>query len=98
MKLQRKIPHQNHPQRRSRNLTSVVKMVEAMFERSPKYSKQFQKQFKFLIVDKKPNSTAWNNYAVCPHFESDFCQLPTNHFQVLIESALMKPMKPIMKP
>ena len=35
VKLQRKIPQQNHPQQRSGNLISVVKMVEAMFERSP---------------------------------------------------------------
>ena len=40
-------PHRNHPQQRSRNLISVVKMVEAMFERSSNYFKQFQKQFKF---------------------------------------------------
>ena len=100
--LQRKIPHQNHPQQRSRNLISVVKMVEAMFERSPNYFKQFQKQFKFLITDEKPNLTASNNYAVCPHFESDFCQLPTNHFHVLIESAIdvetMKPIKTLTVP
>ena len=85
------------PQQRSRNLISVVKLMEAMFERSPNYLKQFQKQFKFLIADEKTNLTASNNYAVCPHFESDFCQLPTNHFQVLIENAIdvvtMKPIK-----
>ena len=67
-----------------------------MFERSPNYFKQFQKQFKFLIADEKPNLTASNNYAVCPHFESEFCQLPTNHFHVLIESAIdIETMKPI---
>ena len=43
VKLQRKITHQNQPQQRSKNLTSVINMVEAMFERSPNYSKQFQK-------------------------------------------------------
>ena len=75
---------------------SVVEMVEAMFERSPNYFKQFQKQFKFLIADEKPNLTASNNYAVCPHFESEFCQLPTNHFHVLIESDIdVETMKPI---
>ena len=67
-----------------------------MFERSPNYFKQFQKQFKFLIAEEKPNLTASNNYAVCPHFESEFCQLPTNHFHVLIESAIdVETMKPI---
>ena len=59
-----------------------------MFERSLNYFKQFQKQFKFLIADEKPNLTASNNYAVSPHFESEYCQLPTNHFHVLIESAI----------
>ena len=67
-----------------------------MFERSLNYFKQFQKQFKFLIADEKPNLTASNNYAVYPHFESEFCQLPTNHFHVLIESAIdVETMKPI---
>ena len=44
VKLQRKILHQNYPQQKNRNFISVVKMVEAMFESSPNYFKQFQKQ------------------------------------------------------
>ena len=71
-------------------------MVEAIFERSPNYFKQFQKQFKSSIADEKPNILASNNYAMCPHYESEFCQLPTNQFQVLIESAIdVETMKPI---
>ena len=73
-------------------------MVEAMFECSPNYFKQFQKQFKFLIADKKPNLTVAKNYDLCPHFESqsEFFQLPTNHFQVLIESGIdVETVKPI---
>ena len=67
-----------------------------MFERSPNNFKQFQKQFKFLIADEKPHLTASINCAVCPHFESEFCQLSTNHFHVLIESAIdVETMKPI---
>ena len=89
-------------QQRSRNLISVLKMVEAMFERSPNYFKQFQNQLKFLIADEKPDLTAPNNYAVCPHFESEFCPLHTNHFHVLIESAIdvetMKPIKTFASP
>ena len=27
------------------------------------------------------------NYAVCPHFESEFCQIATNHFHLLIDSS-----------
>ena len=49
-------------------------MQEAMFERSPNYLKQLQKQFKFVIVDEKPTVTSLDNSAVCPHSESDFCQ------------------------
>ena len=32
--------------------------------------------------------TALNNFAVCPHFVSEFCQLPTKHFHVVIDSAI----------
>ena len=46
------------PPAKKQILISVVEMVEAMFERSPNYFKQFQKQFKFLITDEKPNLTA----------------------------------------
>ena len=38
-------------------------MVEAMFERSPNYFKQFQKQFKFLIVEEKPTFSI--GFSVC---------------------------------
>ena len=63
-------------------------MVEARYERSPSYFKQFQKQFIFKIVDQKPTDiTNLINYAVCPHFESEFCQIATNHFHLLIDSS-----------
>ena len=63
-------------------------MVEAMFERSPKYFKQFQKQFKLIILEEKPTITSFTNYAVCPYFDSEFCQLATNHFHILIDSTI----------
>ena len=63
-------------------------MVEAMYERSPSYFKQFEKQLRFKIVDQKPTDiTSLINYAVCPHFESEFCQIATNHFHLLIDSS-----------
>ena len=35
-------------------------------------------------------------YAVCSYFESKFCQLQTNHFHILIESAIdVETLKPI---
>ena len=62
-----------------------------MFERSPSYFKQFQKQFKFLVTNKKINWSSVKNFAVCSHFDSEFCQLTkttsTNHFHVLIDTS-----------
>ena len=66
-------------------------MVEAMFERSPIYFKQFQKQFKFLVTNEKINWSSVKNFAVRSHFDSEFCQLTTttstNHFHVLIDTS-----------
>ena len=61
-------------------------MVEAMYERSPIYFKQFQKQFKFQIVEEKPTLSNTNVYAVCAHFDSEFCRLVTNHYHVLLDT------------
>ena len=61
-------------------------MVEAMFERSPNYFKQFQKQFKFLILEEKPSFSIGNFYAVCAHFDSEFCNLVNSHYHVLIDT------------
>ena len=65
-------------------------MVEAMFERSPSYFKQFQKQFKFLVTNEIINLSSVKSFAVCSHFDSEFCQLTTttstNHFHVLIDT------------
>ena len=61
-------------------------MVEAMYERSPHYFKQFQKQFKFQIVEEKPTLSNTNVYAVCAHFDSEFCGLVTNHYHVLLDT------------
>ena len=68
-------------------------MVEAMFERSPSYFKEFQKQFKFLVTNEKINLSSVKSFAVCSHFDSEFCQLTTtttnstNHFHVLIDTS-----------
>ena len=59
-----------------------------MFERSPGYFKQFQKQFKFFVTDEKIGLTSLNNFAVCSHYNTDFCQLSTtnqHHFLVLVD-------------
>ena len=65
-------------------------MVEAMFERSPNYFKQFRKKFKFLIVEEKPTFSIGNCYAVCAHFDSEFCNLVSSHYHVLIDTTTLK--------
>ena len=71
-----------------KSLSLRARMVDAMYERSASYFKQIQKQFRFKIVDQKPTDiTSLNNYAVGPHFESEFCQIATNHFHLSIDSS-----------
>ena len=63
-------------------------MVEAVYKRSPSYFEQFQKQLSVKIVDQKPTDiTSLINYAVCPHFETEICQIATNHFHLPIDSS-----------
>ena len=57
-----------------------------MYERSPSYFKQFQKHFKFQIVEEKPTLSNTNVYSVCAHFDSEFCGLVTNHYHVLLDA------------
>ena len=61
-------------------------MVEAMYERSPNYLKQFQKQFKFHIFEEKLTLSNTNVYKVCAHFDSEFCGLVTNDYHVLLDT------------
>ena len=44
-------------------------MVEAMFERSPSYFKQFQKELKFLVTNEKISLSSVKTFAVCSHFD-----------------------------
>ena len=61
-------------------------MVEAVYERSPGFFKQFQKNFKYLILEEKPNFSCLKNFDFCMHFESIHCDYNhTNHCHVLIE-------------
>ena len=66
--------------------TPATKMVEAMHH----YFKQFQKQFKFQIVEEKPTLSNTNFYAVCARFDSEFCGLVTNHYHVLLNTTISK--------
>ena len=61
-------------------------MVEAMYELSPGFFKQIQKNFKDFISKEKPNFSCLKNFAYCMHFESVHCDYnPTNHYHVLID-------------
>ena len=71
------------------NFNTRARMVEAMYKRSPSYFAQFQKQFSVKIDDQKPTDiTSLINYAVCPHFESEICQIATNT-NLLIDSSMV---------
>ena len=65
-------------------------MVEAVYERSPNYFKQFQKQFKFQTVEGKPAFSNTNVYAVCAYFDSEFCCLVNNYYHVLLDATFFE--------
>ena len=49
-------------------------------------SNSFRKNFKYLILEEKPNYSCLKNFAFCMHFESIHCDYsPTNHYHVLID-------------
>ena len=61
-------------------------MVEAMYEQSPAYFKQFQKKIQVFRLRRKTSSMFARNYAVYMHFENGFCEvLPSNHFHMLFD-------------
>ena len=62
-------------------------MVEAMFERSANYFKQFYRQLKFLIVEEKLTFSIGNLYAVCAHFDSEFCNLVDSYYHILTDTS-----------
>ena len=84
--LQQRNHDSNKSQKKFRRPTSAKKIVEAIYERSPNYFKQFQKQFNFQVVEEKPTLSDTNVYAVCAHFDSEFCGLVTNHHHVLLDT------------
>ena len=65
-------------------------MVEAMFEMSPDYFRQFQKRFIFFTCDHLPvNLSTHSAYAYAYHNESvqfDFCS-KINHYHVVLDAA-----------
>ena len=66
-------------------------MAEIMNEiRLPTYFHSFQKKFKFLISETKPNLSAYKNYAICEHntnfTTTSFCSVKVPHFHILFEA------------
>ena len=61
-----------------------------MYERSPAYFKQFQKNFRFFVSEEKPSSMFARNNAVCMLFENGYCEfLPSNHYHVLFDVSVV---------
>ena len=67
-------------------------MVEAMYEQSPDYFKQFRKKYKFFILNHEPNFSGFAskaNFAVSSHSNKlDFCNHSIDkekHYHVLVE-------------
>ena len=67
-------------------------MVEAMYEQSPEYFKQFRKNYKFFNLNYEPNFSGFAskaNFAVSSHSNKlDFCNHSIDnkkHYQVLVE-------------
>ena len=55
-----------------------------MYDGSPAYFKQFQKNFLFFVLEEKPSSMIVMNYAEYMHFVSGYCEvLHSNHYHVL---------------
>ena len=61
-------------------------MVEAVFERSPNLFKQFQKESKISHC----TISIGNLFAMCAHFDSEFCILVNNHYHFLIDTTALE--------
>ena len=66
-------------------------MVEAMYENSPEYFKNFQKQFKYTIcvTEPKPQDSEIENYAYDYHSSStviDGCSFGSSHWHLIFEN------------
>ena len=62
-----------------------MKMVEAMFERTPEYFRQFQKLFRYFISNSEPqfDSNLTKNFAYSQHKNEDHCQIQQFHYHVI---------------
>lgn len=62
-------------------------MVEAMYENSPDFFKQFQKNFRFYVSDTRPTLREHNfvNFCFGVHNCDKFCPVSTHHYHVLVD-------------
>ena len=62
-----------------------MKMVEAMFERTPEYFRQFQKLFRYFICNSEPQFDSYltKNFAYSQHKNEDHCKIQQFHYHVI---------------
>ena len=60
-------------------------MVEAMFERTPEYFRQFQKLFRCFICNSEPqfDCNLTKNFAYSQHKNEDHCKIQQLHYHVI---------------
>ena len=65
-----------------------MKMVEAMFERTPEYFRQFQKLFRYFICNSEPQfeSNPTKNFAYSQYKNEDHCKIQQFHYHVIAAS------------
>ena len=72
-------------------------MVEAMYEQSPDYFKQFRKNYKFFILNHEPNFSGFAskaNFAVSSHSNKlDFCNHSIDNEKHELSGPLMEKLK-----
>ena len=60
-------------------------MVEAIFERTPEYFREFAKQCRYCICQSEPifDHTVTESFAYSLHKNDDFCKVPGVHYYVI---------------
>ena len=61
-------------------------MVEAMFERTPEFFRQFQKKFHYFICRSEPifdTKDVNNSFAYNLHENNSFCRIKEQHYHVI---------------
>ena len=75
------------PQRVIKRIKSQMKMVEAMFERTPEYFRQFQKLFQYFICNSEPHLDS--NLTKTSHTASTKMKIIANYNNFITMSLLL---------